>query len=210
MRRLLLIAAILFLAPPLGATVLVPADFREVVAGSQVIVHGRVVDVRADWTTDRFRIETFVTLEAGSYLKGGPGERVTFRVPGGTIGRYRSLLVGAPEFRVGEEVVMFLKSDGPAVPHVFGLSQGVFRVRHQVPTGERVVMPPVLMADSATAQRGGRAAADRTGRGIDAPAAGRAADRANRIARGAADRQPVSLDVFRAQVRAAMSSGGVR
>lgn len=183
MRRLLLIAAVLALAPPLAATVLVPAEFHEIVNGSQVIVHGRVVDVRSDWTGDRFRIETMVTLEAGAYFKGGPGERVTFRVPGGTLGRYRSLMVGAPEFRVGDEVVMFLKSEGPAVPNVFGLSQGVFRIRRELRSGRRVVVPPALMATS------------------DAPQA---------VRRGAADRRPVPLDTFRTQVQAAMKAGGLR
>lgn len=183
MRRLLLIAGLLFLVSPLAATVLVPAEFREIVNGSQVIVHGRVADVRSDWTGDRFRIETIVTLEASEYLKGGPGERVTFRVPGGTIGRYRSLMVGAPEFRAGDEVVMFLTADGPAVPQVFGLSQGVFRVRRELRSGRRLVVPPALMAPS------------------DAPQA---------VRRGAAERRPVPLDTFGQQVRAAMQVGGVR
>lgn len=182
MRRLLLFAAMLAFAPPLGATVLVPAEFREIVDGSQVIVHGRVVDVRADWSGDRFRIETIITLEAGTYLKGGPGERVTFRVPGGTIGRYRSLMVGAPEFRIGDEVVMFLKAEGPSVPGVFGLSQGVFRIRRELRSGRRVVVPPSVVGTSDTPQA---------------------------VRRGAADRRPVPLDAFHAQVRAAMG-GGVR
>ena len=173
----------LALAPSLGATVLVPAEFREIVNGSEVIVHGRVVDVRSDWTTDRFRIETVVTLEAAAYFKGGPGERVTFRVPGGTIGRYRSLMVGAPEFRAGEEVVMFLKANGPAVGYVFGLNQGVFRVRRDARTGRRLVVPPALMASST------------------APAA---------VKRGDPDRRPVPLDAFHAQVRAALATGAAR
>jgi hypothetical protein len=183
MSRLLLIAAVIFLAPPLGATVLVPAEFHEIVQGSQVIVHGRVVDVSSDWTEDRFRIETIVTLEAGAYFKGGPGERVTFRVPGGTIGRYRALMVGAPEFRVGDEVVMFLRSEGPSVPQVFGLSQGVFRVRRELRSGRRVVVPPAPMATSDVPQQ---------------------------VRRGAASRRPVPLETFGAQVRTAMDAEGVR
>ncbi len=183
MHRLLLVAAVFALASPLGATVLVPAEFREIVNGSQVIVQGRVADVRSDWTGDRFRIETIVTLEVGAYLKGGPGEAVTFRVPGGTIGRYRSLMVGAPEFRVGDEVVMFLKSEGPSVSRVFGLSQGVFRVRRELRSGRRLVVPPALMASS------------------DAPQA---------VRRGSSERRPVPLETFREQVRAAMGAGGVR
>jgi hypothetical protein len=187
MRRLLIsvvVSVFLALAAwPMHATVLVPAEFREIVNGSQVIVHGTVTDVRADWTGDRFRIETIVTLEAASYLKGGPGERVTFRVPGGTIGRYRALMVGAPEFHAGEEVVLFLKADGPAVAHVFGLSQGVFRVRRELRSGGQVVVPPAVMAQG------------------DAP---------QRVTRGAPERRPVPLDTFRAQVRAALDAGSAR
>lgn len=185
-RRVLIAFALLAVccaAWPLHATVLLPAEFREIVHGSQVIVHGTVVDVRSTWTGDRLRIETVVTLEAASYLKGGPGERVTFRVPGGTIGRYRALLVGAPEFRAGDEVVLFLRADGPAVAHVFGLNQGVFRIRRELRSGRRVVVPPALLA---------------------------AADAPQPVARGSAARQPVPLDAFRAQVRAALGEGSVR
>ena len=58
MRFLLALVAVLLFAPGLRATVLVPAEFREIVAGSQIIVYGRVVDVRAEWTDDRRRIDT--------------------------------------------------------------------------------------------------------------------------------------------------------
>ena len=99
MRRVITLVMLLWLAQDVRATVLLPADFREVVAGSQIIVYGRVAEVRPEWSDDRSRIDTVVTLQAGSYLKGGPGEAVTFRVPGGQIGRYRNVMVGAPEFR---------------------------------------------------------------------------------------------------------------
>ena len=75
--------------------------------------------------------------------------------------RYRSLMVGAPEFRVGDEVVMFLKADGPSVPHVFGLSQGVFRIRRELRSGRRVVVPPAVIASSAAPQTVRRGTAER-------------------------------------------------
>src|SRR6266550_4398159 len=103
MRRILVLFVLLLVAPVLRATVLVPAEFREIVAGSQIIVYGRVAEVRAEWSDDRRRIDTIVSVEAGTYLKGGPGEMVTFRVPGGQIGRYRNVMVGAPEFHPGDE-----------------------------------------------------------------------------------------------------------
>jgi hypothetical protein len=180
MRRFIAILALLLFAPALRATVLVPAEFREIVSGSQIIVYGRVSDVRAEWSEDRRRIDTIVSLEAATYLKGGPGEVVTFRVPGGQIGRYKNVMVGAPEFQAGEEAVLFLNAQGPSVAHVFGLSQGVFRVRVDARTGSRMVVPPVLMAG------GGEVEA---------------------VKRGAADRVPLALESFAATVRSAMGAG---
>ncbi len=172
------------LAVNVRATVLLPAEFREVVAGSEIIVYGRVADVRPEWSDDRSRIDSIVTLEAGTYLKGGPGGMVTFRVPGGQIGRYKNVMVGAPEFRQGEEVVLFLSASGPTIAHVFGLNQGVYRVRVDARTGQRLVVPPVLTASS------------------DAPQS---------VVRGDASRQPLPLDAFAASVRTAMArSGGAR
>jgi len=81
------------------ATVLLPADLAALVRGSQAVVHGRVVNVRAAWADGRRRIESFVTVEVVEYFKGDLGGRVTIRVPGGQIGRYRSVTVGAPTFR---------------------------------------------------------------------------------------------------------------
>lgn len=184
MRRLIIVITLLWVAQDVRATVLLPAEFREVVAGSQIIVYGRVADVRPEWSDDRTRIDTIVTVEAGSYLKGGPGDTVTFRVPGGQIGRYKNVMVGAPEFRAGEEVVLFLSATGPSIAHVFGLNQGVYRVRVDSRTGRRVVVPPVLMAPG------------------DAPQI---------VVRGDLSRQPLPLDSFAASVRTAMErTGGAR
>jgi len=58
MRRLILIVILLVCAHEVRATVLLPAEFREIVAGSQVIVYGRIAAVRAEWSDDRTRIDT--------------------------------------------------------------------------------------------------------------------------------------------------------
>jgi hypothetical protein len=114
---------------PAEATIIAPAEFADVVNGSQLIVHGRVVDVRSEPTTDRRSIHSFVTVTVDEALKGSPGSTVTFVVPQGQVGRYRRILVGAPEFAVGEEVLLFLNARPPAIPTVFGLNQGVRRLR---------------------------------------------------------------------------------
>ena len=108
--------------------VVVPAEFSEMVTASDLVVHGRVVAIRPQIVGDRRTIETVITVAVVDALKGQPGETVYFRVPGGQVGRYRRVMVGAPEFVEGEEVVLFLKGRAPGVPFPFGLSQGVYRV----------------------------------------------------------------------------------
>lgn len=179
MRFLLLIPVLLGLSSILSATVLIPSEFREIVSGSQIIVHGRVTDIRAEWLDGRRRIESVVTLEPSAFYRGTAARAVTFRVPGGQIGRYKSVTVGAPEFRAGDEVVLFLKAQGPVVPQVFGLNQGVFRVRVEPRTGRRVVMQPIVTAKSAAPER---------------------------VVRGARERQPVPLAQFAAQIRTVLET----
>lgn len=185
MRRLTLIILLMLCARELRATVLLPAEFREIVAGSQVIVYGRVTAVRPEYSDDRSHIDTVVTVTAGTYLKGGPGTTVTFRVPGGQIGRYRNVIVGAPQFQTGEETILFLTASGPSIAHVFGLSQGVFRVKVDARSGQRLVVPPVLMSQTD-------------------------ADVAQPVTRGDTTRRQLSLDQFAATVRRAMSSRGAQ
>ena len=135
-----------------SATVLVPAEFSEIVGGSEIIAYARVVDVRPEWADGRRWIDSVVTAEVVSYLKGGSEETITFKVPGGRLGRYRSVVVGAPVFARGDEAVLFLKSNaahGDGLPDVFGLNQGVFRVRVDPRTGQKMVVPPPVMATDA-------------------------------------------------------------
>src|SRR5262245_53368387 len=83
------------------ATVVVAADLAELAREARAIPRGRVVAVEGRWTDDRRTIETLVTLDVDEYLKGTLGDTLQFRVPGGELGRFRSVVIGAPEFAVG-------------------------------------------------------------------------------------------------------------
>jgi hypothetical protein len=150
MRRSFIAVVSVLLSATAYATVVIPIEFRELVSAAPVIVHGRVVNLQPQWVDGRRFVETLVTIEAEEYLKGDLGSEVTFTVPGGEIGRVRTVMVGAPTFRVGDELVLFLKTDGAAVPVIFGLSQGVFRVVADRESGQRLVLPTVLMASGPT------------------------------------------------------------
>jgi hypothetical protein len=162
------------------ATVIVPADLGELAREAQAIVRGRVASVEARWTDDHRAIDSIVTLEVESTLKGSFGANVQFRVPGGQLGRFRSLVVGAPEFTVDQRVVVFLGAQGPSVPYLLGLSQGVFRVVAAQTGGWLVTPPPLLPSVAGTVP----------------------------IVRGDPNRRPLPLGDFEQRVRAL--AGGAR
>ncbi len=128
------------------ATVLVPAGLEELARGAGAIVRGQIVAADPRWAADRHAIETVVTLRAEAWLKASLGETVQFVVPGGKVGRYRSLLVGGPEFRPGERAIVFLRWHGPALPSLVGLGQGVYRI-----DAAGNVTPPLLAAPASPA-----------------------------------------------------------
>lgn len=165
------------------ATVLVPANLTNLTRAAHVIVHGRVVSVQPQWADGRRGVETIVRLQASDYLKGDFGNEILIRVPGGELGRYRSVLPGAPTFREGDEVVLFLGASPPSLPYVLGLSQGVFRLVQDPATGMTVVTPPPLVAS-------------RT--------------RALRVQRGDPQRRPPTLEQFARQVRLIVAAEGLR
>jgi hypothetical protein len=153
MRTLVLCSFLVALTLPARATVLIPADLGELSRDAVAIARGRVAALDAQWTEDRGTIETIVTLDVESYLKGSLGSTLRFRVPGGELGRFRSVVVGAPEFAVDQRVVVFLGARGPSVPYVLGLNQGVFRVARAADNSGWFVTSPVMLPPAAGAVR---------------------------------------------------------
>jgi hypothetical protein len=161
------------------ATTLAPRDFTQTVRASQAIAYGRIVAVQTRASDDRLRVETLVTLNVVTYFKGDLGREVTFLVPGGTIGRYRTVIVGAPRFAEGDEVVLVLGARGPSMPFVLGLNRGVFRVVRPAPSAEPIVVPGPLLARS---------------------------DEWQSVVRGDAQRAPMPLAAFGALVRSVLET----
>jgi hypothetical protein len=152
-RQLFLFALLVasLLSVPARATTVIPAEFAEMVSGSQVIVHGTVVGVRSQITAGRRTIESLVTVAVIDPIKGPAGASIVFRVPNGQVGRYRRVMVGAPEFTEGDEVVLFLTGRAPAMPMPFGLNQGVYRVTR---SGGRAVVTPLVATAAGRVVRG--------------------------------------------------------
>lgn len=135
----------------LSATTLVPADFTQMARESELIVRGTVVRVEAQQMTTRQTIESLITLHVSETIKGTAAEETVFRVPGGRVGRYRRVMVGAPVFTAGDEVILFLKGRAPAIAMPYGLSQGVYRVAR---SGGTAVVTPAVVTGTGRVTRG--------------------------------------------------------
>lgn len=154
------------------AITVIPITFEQLVEEAAAVVYGRVRDVRGQWTADRRGIDSLVTVEPLRYVKGDLGDRVVVRMPGGEAGGRIHLIPGAPVVRDGDLVVMFLRAEGPAVPTIIGVTQGLFRVSVDRHSGAPLVTPPPLKASAA-----------------------------GRIIRGAAERRALTIDAFASAVR---------
>jgi hypothetical protein len=162
----------------LEAMLVVPMTFEQLVDEAAAVVYARVSDVRGQWTSDRRSIDSVVTLEALRYLKGGLGDALALRLPGGEANGVINVIPGAPVLHEGELVVLFLKAQGPAIPTTLGMGQGVFRVRRDSGTGGMLVTPPPLKESAA-----------------------------GRVVRGAADRRALTVDALAESVRARTAAG---
>jgi hypothetical protein len=162
------------------ATTFVPTDFADLVTEAAAIVHGRVTAARADWADGRAHVDTFVVLEVEEYLKGNLGASFEIRVPGGELGRYRDIVIGAPRLAIGDDVILFVSTKG-GTAHVLGMMLGVFRVRHD--GGQAEVRPaPALARDG----------------------------EARKIVRGSRQQAAVSIASFAAQVNEILATPRVR
>lgn len=164
-----LLAAFVFATAPARALTVLPATFEELVRESVAVVHGRVREVHGRWSADRRTIESAITLDVVEAFKGAETETATFVVPGGEAGGRILVMPGAPTFRPGDEVVVFLHGRAPALPQPVGLSLGVYRVSHAAGGTAMVVPSPVHAA--AVPTRVGRGAAAQKARTLPAFAA---------------------------------------
>jgi hypothetical protein len=156
MKRFLPALLVTLAVTSLSATLSVPTDLADAIRGASLIVRGRVTATRAFADVANGPVTTAVTVAVSDVIKGavagtrGEPAFVTFRVPGGELGRYRHVTVGAPTFATNDEAFLFLKRapDGSMWP--VGLSAGVYFVRTGAFPGSREVNPPLVMGYTAS------------------------------------------------------------
>ncbi len=127
----ILFFCLLFVGSTSFGSSIVQLSLPDIADHSGQVVRGKVASLESYWTTayGPRTIETKVTLDQVSYFKGqrSKATQFTYTVPGGTVGDMTMRIAGAPEFKQGEEWVLFLLPEWKSFPTV-GLHQGAYQL----------------------------------------------------------------------------------
>lgn len=148
-----LIAAVLSLARPSGATTVVPMRPRDLVQASIGAVRGQVTAIAAARDGVTGAISTYVTLAVDEVLFGPlPGGELVLREAGGRVGAREEWTFGSPTYRVGERVLVFLAANADGTLRTAEMAMGKFALSDAF-GGTRAVRDlsrDVLVLDPAT------------------------------------------------------------
>ena len=135
--RTLIAALMLATASTASATVMVEVPLEDLIQQADVIVHGTVVStaVRLEMREGALEPQTITTIRVREWIAGGGGEEVELRELGGVWQGGGVRFDGTPEYRAGEEVVVFLerRRDEARDLRTLAMVQGKFEVRHGAP-----------------------------------------------------------------------------
>ncbi len=134
-------AWILVLTLALSASTVVRLDVGQLSQLATNIVGGQITNITPEKDSDNGYIYSNVTMQVSHAIPSTlAGHNYQFRMVGGELNGKRLHIAGLPQFRVGQDVVLFLNSQpegvfGPTV----GLWQGVFFVERDAATGMQTV-----------------------------------------------------------------------
>ena len=121
-KRFLALLGVLSAVIPLSADIGPPTDIPSRARGAGRIVVARVLDVRAQFATNRFGDQLIVStavLEVVETMKGAPAATLEVEVEGGTVGDLTLRVSDLPSLQAGERAVFFLDAGqgGVNLPH---------------------------------------------------------------------------------------------
>ncbi len=136
-RYILVLSGVMLIAS--SAALCQPRKIVDLSKRSEIVAVGKVASLKSEWTPDKQRIQTRVTLSVNEYVKGAAGNSVELVVPGGEVGAVGELYTHMPKFSQGEEVVVFVSKDKKGRFRVVGGSDGKYDIEHDIRTGKSVV-----------------------------------------------------------------------
>lgn len=111
------------------ATTLVYDNDGELALQSQAVVLGRVVNVVSEYVPETSGVHTRVAIRVDSLVAGSVGgETIELTELGGEVSGVSEKIFGAPAYRVGERVLVFVERDGKGRLRTTGLAAGKYSV----------------------------------------------------------------------------------
>ena len=137
-RSLLLLVGLLSCVQlSLATTVIIQSD-DEMIVEARAIVRGKVLAIETGVDQQQDRICTYVTIKVQEVLKGRITRRkIVLKQPGGQYGSRGSIVFGAPEFAIGENVLLYLDTWRDGSLRVHQMLLGKFSVIQDPVTGVR-------------------------------------------------------------------------
>lgn len=121
---------------------MVKLDLPALVKMSEKVVIGKVVSRESRRASSEQMLYTYLDIRVSDTLKGTHTDTVRLIVPGGIDERIRTVVWGSANFKLDEEVVLFLKQNvkEASLAEIVGFSQGKFSIVKDQETGEKMVV----------------------------------------------------------------------
>jgi hypothetical protein len=139
-RTIFLITVLLFITQNLLLAQSIQSDIKNLSEGADMIVTGKVVDQKSEWSSDKSKIYTNVTIRVDEFLKGSNNQnRIVIKNLGGEVGNVGETYSHVPTFQDDEEVLLFVKkSTKDESLRVFEGDEGKLTLYKDKKTGEKV------------------------------------------------------------------------
>ena len=110
------------------------------IVGARAIITGKVLSVGSRLDTQQDRIFTYITIRVEEVLKGRITKReIVLKQAGGQVADRGSIIFGTPEFKAGEQVLLYLGTWPDGSLRVYQMMLGKFSITVDPQTGQKLV-----------------------------------------------------------------------
>lgn len=107
-----------------SSSLMIEHSLQDLVALADLIVLGTITDSVSSWNKEKTSIYTFHTLLVKEYFKSTGKDRIIIKVPGGAVDDIKQHVEDAANFKIEEEVLVFLNYNEDETYSIVGGFQG--------------------------------------------------------------------------------------